>query len=480
VTIASSLDGAAGNDTLTGGVAADLINGGDGSDTFVFTSDTTQDDVAGASAVSGVVINLSASAISSTDVFVAMANNYLTSTQSSVASNTATYLFNAESNTNASVIDTLTSIENATGTDLADYIVGSSSTNILVGGDGADKLDGGAGNDYLDSSTGNDIDTIIGGAGNDTFVLSDALEADVWVEAASGGTDTIYVGSDLSLAGYSFGVTIAAAAADASLAQFEQVALGAGVDVVFNSAQVTGLTLGFAEAAAGTSTVTVNASATTSTINLSGFSFNPETYTASTGTATALSAMTSGTDLIYINGGTGVNAITGTSYGDVITAGTGIDTVNISSGGADVVVLNDDTAGNESVITGFAIANDKIGIDESEFATINFVNTGAGTASGTALNAGDYNEIAATGQLVVDTVNIITTAAGYADFNTAFADVTDGVAGESIIGFYNSTSAMFELYFTATTANSDEVLIGQIDIVGANVASLSQSNFVVI
>ncbi|MDO9277493.1 MAG: DUF4214 domain-containing protein [Polaromonas sp.] len=399
VTIASTLNGGGGNDILTGGVAADVITGGDGIDTFVFTSDATQDDVAGASAVNGVLINLSSSAVTTAAVFTATAK-YLTGVAASVASNAATYMFNGESNTNASVVDTLSGIENATGTDLSDYIIGSDGTNNLVGGDEADLIDGGAGNDYLDSSVGNDIDTIIGGAGDDTFVLSDAGEADVWVEAASGGTDTIYVGSDLSFAGYAVGTTIALAAANASLAQFEQVALAAGVDVTFNSAQVTGLALKFAETAAGTSSVVVTASVATSAIDLSGFIFNPGVYTASNGTTTVLSAMTTGTDLIYINGGTGINAITGTTYADVITSGTGVDTLNITNGGTDTIVTTVGVAyasNAADVITGFTVgaAGDVLQIDISDSTAIGV---------GKELRAGGDIDTAIAGNLVIKAI----------------------------------------------------------------------------
>jgi hypothetical protein len=285
--------------------------------------------------------------------------SYLNTAQATVAAGTAVYAYDNESNTNAIVVDTLISIENATGTALADYIVGSDGNNVLVGGDGIDVLSGGAGNDFLkaDSSGEDDVDQIIGGTGDDTYQFTDAGESDIWVESATGGTDTIYVAADLSLAGLAVGTTVANATANASLAKFEKLALGAGVDVVFNSAQVTGLTLEVSETAAGTSSVTVNASATTSAIDLSGFTFNPTTYVDSTGTSVALSALTSGTDLIYINGGTGVNAIKGTSYGDVITAGTGLDTIDITQGGADTIVTGS-TAASADTITGFTKAND--------------------------------------------------------------------------------------------------------------------------
>jgi S-layer protein len=148
-TRSSTLNGGGGNDILTGGVAADVINGGEGVDTFQFSSvDIVPNGLPGSGTTEGVVINLSANAISAGDVFTAT-GRFISgvSLQASVASNTATYLFNNESNTNASVVDTLISIENVIGTNLDDYIVGSDAANVIRGGAGADVLTGGLGND---------------------------------------------------------------------------------------------------------------------------------------------------------------------------------------------------------------------------------------------------------------------------------------------------------------------------------------------
>ncbi len=71
--------------------------------------------------------------------------------------------------------DTLTNIENLTGSDHDDTLIGDAGANVLNGGDGADTLDGGAGNDRIEGGGGGD--TMTGGAGSDTFVF------------ASGGTD---------------------------------------------------------------------------------------------------------------------------------------------------------------------------------------------------------------------------------------------------------------------------------------------------
>jgi S-layer protein len=170
-TKASTLNGDAGNDTITGGAAADTIDGGAGNDTF--KADLTEQ--AGASDTKGSVINLSADTLTQSGVFTAT-GYYLTAAASTVAADTATYLFDGESTTNASVVDTLVSIENATGTTGGDYIVGSSAANTITGGAGADTMTGGAGNDTFAISAG-DWSQLAAGADKITdFASGDSID----------------------------------------------------------------------------------------------------------------------------------------------------------------------------------------------------------------------------------------------------------------------------------------------------------------
>jgi len=166
---------------------------------------------------------------------------------------------------------------------------------------------------------------------------------------------------------------------------------------------------------------------------------------------------------------------------DSITGGAGVDTIDLteSTAKADTVALTSALTADRDIITGFGIANDVIALDESAFASINFANTGAVAA----LAAGDYNEVAVNGALVADKVNVITTAAGYANYATAYAAFAGGgakgAANEVFVVFYNSTSGKTEIYFDADATDNIGVLVAQIDIVGADVASLSQANFAV-
>jgi Ca2+-binding RTX toxin-like protein len=67
-------------------------------------------------------------------------------------------------------IDRLVSIENLTGTNFADELVGDGGDNGIQGADGSDTIDGGGGNDRLSSNGGND--TLNGGANTDTLIGS--------------------------------------------------------------------------------------------------------------------------------------------------------------------------------------------------------------------------------------------------------------------------------------------------------------------
>jgi hypothetical protein len=188
-------------------------------------------------------------------------------------------------------------------------------------------------------------------------------------------------------------------------------------------------------------------------------------------------AITSATDTITINGGGGVETITVPSLGATVIGAGGIDLITLGAG-TDTVQLTVAAAADGDVISSFG-ATDIIAFDESAFATIDFANTAAVAG----LAAADYNEVAATGVMATDSVNVLTTAAGYANYAAAYAGFgaggAKGGANEVFVVFYNSTSGKTEIYWDAT-ANSDtgQVLIAQIDITGANLAAaLSNANF---
>jgi len=122
-----------GNDVLTGGLGNDVLDGGSGIDTIAY-----------ATAPVGVTVNLA-----------------ITGSQDTVGAGT----------------DTITNVENVTGSAFDDTLTGDAGNNVLAGGDGNDTIKGGGGNDTLN-----------GGDGTDTAAYS-GLHTDYTV-ADSGGTPT--------------------------------------------------------------------------------------------------------------------------------------------------------------------------------------------------------------------------------------------------------------------------------------------------
>ena len=119
----NELHGGAGNDLLYSGPGNDLLDGGTGIDTASY-----------AHATAGVTVNLGES---------------------------------GAQNTIGAGTDTLTAIENLTGSNFNDSLTGDHNSNIITGGLGNDVLNGAGGDDFLIGGLGNN--TLTGGSGADTF-----------------------------------------------------------------------------------------------------------------------------------------------------------------------------------------------------------------------------------------------------------------------------------------------------------------------
>jgi S-layer protein len=192
-TKANTIDGGAEDDSITGGAAADTITGGAGTDTFT----VTLAEQAGASTTVGIMVNLSDASVSQSAVFTAT-GDYLASTGATIASNTAAFLYNGESTTDAVVVDTLDGIENVIGSSGTDYIIGSAGDNSITGSTGLDKVTGGDGADVFVQAATDSIartaETLTdGGVANaDTITFGNGV--DIITDFVS-GTDTIDVES---------------------------------------------------------------------------------------------------------------------------------------------------------------------------------------------------------------------------------------------------------------------------------------------
>jgi len=125
-----TINGLGGDDILIGGLGADALDGGTGNDTASYEN-----------SAAGVTVVIGGGAATGGEA----------------------------------AGDTLTRIENLTGSAQDDTLEGNSLVNILVGGSGADDIRGAGGADVLNGETGDDLllgeggaDTIDGGTGNDT------------------------------------------------------------------------------------------------------------------------------------------------------------------------------------------------------------------------------------------------------------------------------------------------------------------------
>ncbi|MFM5949236.1 MAG: beta strand repeat-containing protein [Novosphingobium sp.] len=157
-----TLNGNGGNDTLIGGLGNDVLNGGTGTDTASYAGLAT-----------GVTVSLA---------------------------------FTTQQNTGGGGLDTLTGIENLTGTSQNDALTGDAGNNVLIGGDGNDTLDGSAGNDTLNGGNGTDTASYAssgsavtvslavtasqntGGAGNDTLSSIENLTGSGFADTLTGSS----------------------------------------------------------------------------------------------------------------------------------------------------------------------------------------------------------------------------------------------------------------------------------------------------
>jgi serralysin len=158
--------GGAGNDTITGNVAANTLIGNGGSDKLY--GGDGNDELAG-----GTGADLLDGGNGSD------AANYSTATAGVVAD-----LLNPGQNTGEALGDTYASIERLTGSNFIDQLRGNDAANVLGGLAGNDILVGRGGNDTLSGGTGND--DLSGGLGADKLEGGDGADVANYAAASAG------------------------------------------------------------------------------------------------------------------------------------------------------------------------------------------------------------------------------------------------------------------------------------------------------
>ncbi|WP_158637945.1 M10 family metallopeptidase C-terminal domain-containing protein [Sphingomonas ginsenosidivorax] len=159
---ADTLYGYDGNDTITGGTGADKIYGGAGNDTIYGNQDN--DTIYGESGNDTIYGGQGDDALYGgigDDVLEGGLGNDIIN--GGTGFNTASYVnatsavavnLGAGTASGGAGTDTLFSIQNVTGSNYSDTILGSAENNVLIGGQGSDSLSGGDGDDTLDGGVG--------------------------------------------------------------------------------------------------------------------------------------------------------------------------------------------------------------------------------------------------------------------------------------------------------------------------------------
>ena len=396
------LDGRAGDDTLNAGDGNDTLKGGAGNDTLNGGDNTDTADYSTASA--GVTVSL--------------------------AAGTAT----------GEGSDTLSNIENATGSGFADTLTGNSSANVLSDGAGNDMLSGGAGGDTLDGGIGTDT--------ADYTASASAVTVDLQNATASGGdaaSDTL-TGIE-NVTGSNTAADIIYGDANANtidgLGGNDFLEGGAGADVIDGGAGWD--TVRYTRSTSG---VTVNLATNVSTGGHAAgdLLYNIEALVGSNYDDTLIG----NANINSLTGGSGNDILDGRDGNDTLAGGIGTDTASYTAAASGVTVSlatgtatgqGSDTLTDIENITGSAYADTLTGNGSA--------NVLAGGAGGDALDGGggtdtaDYT--ASTAAVTIDLQN------GTASGGDAASDTLTSI--ENVTGS-NTAAAIRDTIYGDANANA--------------------------
>ena len=457
------IEAGAGNDTVTGTTAGDMIVGGAGDDTLnggdgndVFTMSGTSD---GFDAVNG--------GNGSDQILAGGSNTRIGLTSISGVETISANGFSGvyiQGSTAANTLDftnvTLTGVTRIDGGSGNDVITGSAAADVILGSAGDDTLNGGLGDDVFQfSGSTNGFDLVNGGAGANSIVAM----ANSTVIGLSGlsGVQTITAGSftGVSIGGSANGDTLdfsgttltgiikidggsgndtitGSSASDTILGSAgDDLLLGAGGDDIF---QYTGSANGFDVVDGGSGTDIITALAANTVVGLSSVT-GVETISAG-GFSGVTIAGSGNADTLNFNGMTltGITSINGGVGNDVITGSSATDVI---FGGADNDMLNG--GAGDDTLNGGAGTNSLDGGDGTDVAQY------SGTAGSYSVSSNGNGTYAVVGSGISDTIVNIE--------NLNFSDGTFTVASRVGLGLTLTGTAAAE---TLSGGGNNDVITG--------------------
>jgi len=394
------IDGGYGNDQLFGGNGDDILNGGGGSGNDVLNGGTGIDTASYLNVTSGVTVDLNK-----------------TTAQNTVGAG----------------YDTITNIENISGTAYSDTLLGNGLNNVLDGREGSDFLNGMGGNDTLNGGTGND--SMDGGAGNDS--LDGGTNDDVLNGGTGSGSDTLNGGDGIDTASY-LNVT-AAVSVDLRITGSQNTG-GAGSDKLTSIENVSGT--GYNDTLLGNNANNV-LNGREGSDSLNGMEGN-DTLIGGIGN----DSMDGGADNDSLDGGTGNDVLNGGGIGnDTLNGGDDIDTASYLNGTAGIKVDLNITTSQNTVGAGW---DTLINIENLKGGSGNDTLKGNALANmlegqqGTDVLYGNAGNDTLYGGLANDTL-----------YGGANNDFLDGGAGIDIL--YGEAGNDIFSFWTAADANGDTV-----------------------
>ncbi|MEM7470504.1 MAG: calcium-binding protein [Pseudomonadota bacterium] len=421
-----SLSGDEGNDTLIGGTGADTLNGGDGIDLAEYSASNA-----------AVAINLSAGAAG--DASGGHADG-----------------------------DDLIGIENVTGSQFSDTLIGSTDANLITGGDGSDIIAGLAGADTLiggdDVGTTDQVDYTLSDAGVEVDLVTGLgqfghAEGDVLVgfEDATGSnlSDTILGNTESNvIAGQGGSDVLSGNDGDDTLQG------GGGEDTLQGGAGADSLEGGSGLDVADYQTAGAGVTINLETGSASGSDANGDTLTSIEGAfgSEFVDVLTGSTQSNVLFGFGENDTIVGGAGADTIDGGAGVDTASYATSALGVIVdlaagtgSNGDAQGDQiSAVENLIGSDNDDALIGSDVANQLEGGAGADTLSGAAGNdvlIGD------------DGADWIEGGAG--------ADTLDGGAGSDTAVFENETSAV-SINLADGTNNTGDVLQSIENLVGSD------------